>query len=82
MAMQRQWSNAMEMDGATVMDVTMGDGNGQLVGRWWNAWGQRNGDETAIEQCNSDGWCEGDGCCNCNGHGHLFGNATAMDGLQ
>ncbi len=31
-AMQRRWSNATEMDGATVMDVAMGDGNGQLVG--------------------------------------------------
>jgi hypothetical protein len=33
LAMQRQWSNATEMDGTTVMDVAMGDGNGQLVGR-------------------------------------------------
>jgi hypothetical protein len=33
MATQRQWSNATEMDGTTVMDIVMGDGNGHLVGR-------------------------------------------------
>ncbi len=30
-AMQRQWSNAMEMDGATVMDIATGDGDARLV---------------------------------------------------
>jgi hypothetical protein len=32
MAMQRQCSNWMEMNGTTVMEITMGNGNGQLVG--------------------------------------------------
>ncbi len=32
MATRRQWSNATDMDGAMVMDVAMGNGNGQLVG--------------------------------------------------
>jgi hypothetical protein len=31
MALQRQWSNATEMDGTSVMDIATGDGNGQLV---------------------------------------------------
>jgi hypothetical protein len=31
-ATQWQWSNGMEMDGAMVMDLALGDGNGQLVG--------------------------------------------------
>jgi hypothetical protein len=31
-AMQRQWSNVTEMDGAMVMDIAMGNGDGCLVG--------------------------------------------------
>jgi hypothetical protein len=31
-ATRRQWSNATEMDDATVMEVTTGDGDGRLVG--------------------------------------------------
>jgi hypothetical protein len=31
MTMQRQWSNATEMNGATVMEIVMGNGNGRLV---------------------------------------------------
>jgi hypothetical protein len=30
---QRGWSNAMEIDGVTVMDIAMDDGNGRLVRR-------------------------------------------------
>jgi hypothetical protein len=31
--MQRQWSNATGMNGTTVMEIVMGNGDGRLV-RW------------------------------------------------
>jgi hypothetical protein len=33
MAMQQQWSNVTEMNGATVIEIMMGNGDGRLVGR-------------------------------------------------
>jgi hypothetical protein len=66
------------MDGATVMDIATGNGNGRLVGQWWKAWGWHGGNAAALEQRDSDGWCKGDRRCDSNGNGWLVGNAMAM----
>jgi hypothetical protein len=70
--MQQQWSNWKKMDGSTAMTI---DGTA-MVGLAMDGALVMEG---LREQCDGDGWHEGDGRRNKDGNGWLVGNAMAMD---